>query len=82
METKICIKCAHHVSRVSVWCIAPQNGISPVTGEVLANFCSINRSNKNSCGEEGLWWVPLPEKQVSIEFFWQKAKRILGVAKQ
>ena len=49
-----CINCKHNEREL--WCKAPSNGISPVTGKPNPAFASVNRGTSvlAKCGPDGL----------------------------
>ena len=74
---KICDDCKY-VTSLGL-CIAPENGLSPVTGTPMARFALMNRSDKGSilhpgelvCGPDAIFFVP-KEKPLSLWGSWFK----------
>lgn len=58
-EMKICKNCRYFDD---IWCIHPNNGMSPVTGTIPKRFAVINRDSKSVlydgvvCGPDGDWF--------------------------
>jgi uncharacterized circularly permuted ATP-grasp superfamily protein len=75
---KLCKDCKHY--KDSVWCKAPSNGTSLVSGEYIARIASANRSSStnvysdNLCSPSGVYFVS-SDRDVSNKKwfqFWKK----------
>jgi hypothetical protein len=70
--TKFCKDCKFikRTTRVASVCSHPNNGLSLVSGQPLHKSPAENRSNSQSCGEEGKWWEQLHHEYIVYEFVW------------
>lgn len=69
---KLCKDCAHLYG--DMWCRAPKNGISRVTGEYKVALAHLNR--KYDCGEDAKFFTQKQavQKKAAWWNFWKKIK--------
>ena len=65
---KYCKDCKYFISGgFMLWCKAPKNGISPVTGEVIIMVAGTNRRHEDLCGQEAQFFE---QKQKQKKSWW------------
>ncbi len=76
-KPKLCITCNNLSKGGFGLCYAPENGISPVTGEIQpllavssrSDFRRLNGLSDTGCGPEGKFYVPIVYEDTPT--FWQ-----------
>lgn len=74
---KFCKDCKYYMTLPPDCCKHPNNGFSPVTGEVKVSPASFLRSAMYRCGEEGNWFEEIskpymPPKETPPVVTWVK----------
>lgn len=68
---KLCKDCCYFSG--SIFCKAPQNGISPIDGSPNVIFVNISRGKRNMCSTDAKYWQ---QKEVpKVKTLWQKFRQ-------